>query len=928
MFEHLNAVNKEWNPTKIQIVSTGKIEISPSKKLINSSIKLINRSDSVFYGNLSTSYPEGLKSLTQNTQSIEIPAGDSIYIPIKFLLLKNFIEGNIEINHFVFDNNKKQVNQHKSLFKIEEERHLSLLTDKSYFITNENDSVSIKVFVKNGGNKAQDVKVVFNIQTINEKNNLIEQNATVEAFSQHLLTLSFVPSPELIRESQFNISITGFYKKDNEYFDNSIIEVRNLIANKNYSNSYNNLNDNTFAKTDFITLSYRNYWETSNLFQVKMAKNIDLPAGYLNLKGNLYSRYSLRSSQKTFSANNTSLSYIYNKNTFVVGNISETMEMSIYGRGAKVKLVDEDNNKSLTVGAIDINHNLFSSNSLFSNNYCYYAIGEMGYKKLTKINFTSAYKVNDYEKSKAGLLGASTIYQANNNWRFDVRTHLSPVLIKDLNDKQNKSMEYSSELIFNGIIGKSDIMSSIYKSSSLFPGNRRGMLSFFNTVSTKLSKKYSLHSSLYYYKLSPKSFLSSNYKSSNFNYEASFSMPIRKNAHGNISYIHQTERSNTYRFISENETQLSKMSSENIKTDFWYKIKTEHSLNISLEYGIVKSSDTNSDNKKLSNHSKTSLYYIFNNFSINAIYQNGSYYLSELLYSLEGDKKYYRLSASSSYNQKFINDNLNLRLGLNINKNLLSSFTPSVNFNINYKMRNNLSVFLDFNYQHYNYDFSQLKDMLNMEIGFTYNFKSYKPYSKKKSNIKAFAFYDLNSNGKFDNNEKRANNVKVKFGNSISLTKDNGKISYSKVPFGKYKIDFISDKEWYYEGDSINVNKFKTEINIPLQRSGTAIGYIKFEESDTRLIKDLYNSEGISFIVKDLNNNVIRKIISDMDGKLTIFLPTGEYTIELEKETLNKNYICNTPIQKFKVNPREISKIADFILIQRKKKVNIKYFSE
>jgi len=193
---------------------------------------------------------------------------------------------------------------------------------------------------------------------------------------QKRFTYSFIPSNNLLSAGQFSVRITAMKGKEKMIFGNKTVTVQHVFTNQRYVdiNRVRTLFPGQGSDDNSLTLSYRQYNASSNMMELKGGGYLNLPAGYLHLKGNIY-KYN---SQRTPWVTNTSLMYKLYENEFTVGNVSEQTELPLYGRGMKASFSDEKKSKTLTFGAIDQNYNLVGPEPWFADYYSFYAQGALG----------------------------------------------------------------------------------------------------------------------------------------------------------------------------------------------------------------------------------------------------------------------------------------------------------------------------------------------------------------------------------------------------------------------------------------------------------------------------------------------------------------------------------------------------------------------
>lgn len=117
-------------------------------------------------------------------------------------------------------------------------------------------------------------------------------------------------------------------------------------------------------------------------------------------------------------------------------------------------------------------------------------------------------------------------------------------------------------------------------------------------------------------------------------------------------------------------------------------------------------------------------------------------------------------------------------------------------------------------------------------------------------------------------------------------------------------------------------------MEIPLQQAGTLSGKIEYlyDKKKTLDIELKYGGLGLS--IMNSAKVVIQNVVTDNDGNFTVFLPTGDYYIEMNQNTLEVNTSCSNPNQSFTVVAGKITNLPHFKIEVKQKKINIKRFSQ
>lgn len=225
----------------------------------------------------------------------------------------------------------------------------------------------------------------------------------------------------------------------------------------------------------------------------------------------------------------------------------------------------------------------------------------------------------------------------------------------------------------------------------------------------------------------------------------------------------------------------------------------------------------------------------------------------------------------------------------------------------------------------YRYMFVNKIDTYNIQVGVTYTFNNFQQNSGKKSRVVAQVYYDHNANNRFDDGDEPAENYLISLNRKVFIADKEGRIRYSNVPFGDVVLKSVSDGSWTFDEKKIEVNKFKTKIDIPLKQSGTLQGSVKYLVSEFSM-STTQRLEGFRFTISNNDNSIKRTVVSDNKGNILTFLPNGIYTIQLSKSTLPEHTDCVNSQQIFQIEAGKLTKLDDFEIVVKERKINIKRF--
>lgn len=899
-------------------------ELNEDKKnLINAVVAFSNDTKENFTGYLQIVTPEGFKNISGSIIDVEILSGDRFFTPVKILQQGIALAGESDIEFRLLDQNKSVVLTKKLEHKVAENNNLRLASEAPIvYINNPNDSLVLRAVVSNLGNKRQEVTVVFNIPGLVGENNFFEQKGFVEIQKDTVFTFSFIPPPSLLQQTQFTINVSAMRGVGKELFGNFSVNVQNVSSTQRYNNIQSNTLNYYYQKNS-LSASYRKIGKNTDAYQLIGSGDIDLPAGYLSVKGNIYKS----NNQPEPIVTNTYVAYKLDNAEVKIGNISEPLELSLFGRGAQVMISDEDENKSLQIGFVDQNYNLFGKEAITQNGYGIYARGMIGESNSRKNTMgTYIFKDDPFERVKHNIFSTEVQRSLNKGWNINLRLHGA---LSDYYQANITKPSFATEAQYYGSLKEMKLTGNYYFSTDYFPGNRRGMLQIQQNIQQKLSNGSTVYTNISLANFSPRSYAyKMQLESKNIRIDAGMTLARYKNTGISIGYQNQYETSNSYtNFIQDSgsENNLSMNAHRLIENLSWISGNQKHSVFIGLENGLVKYPYSNKFELQL----KANATYTYQWLNLNATYQSGSYFLSEYVSAIQQAKTFERLMVSAAVNKNFLQNKLFVNSGFGYINDFLSGETPSGFLNLKYSPSQ--KYFLYVNSSWYRYKMTGISSAINandiftIEAGITVNFQTKQVSKGKKSRIQALVYYDKNTNNIYDEGDEVASDYFITMNNTSFKTDKNGEFVYSSVPFGTYKIKPTTQGGWFTTERKYQVDTYHTNFEIPLHQSGTVSGKIKYDYDPKKVLDFDPKTGGI--VINIFQNGVfVQKAATDDFGNFTTFLQTGTYEVILSENSLLPNTYCDKTTHNITVEAGKITTVPAFVIGVKERKMNIKRF--
>ena len=920
IFSFLFMLINQLNAQQIQNAVTMEIDKDASYQkgtLVSLVVVVKNATPEKINGKIYFTLPKGYRNLATQGLEIAMLPDETRYIPVKFIIEDEAAAGTSVITCKLIDLSGKLLAEQSTNQVIAVNNTLVITPlETSIYRSSNNEPLKIKVKVSNKGNIRQNITLVCKFPDPTNGNLFLEQNADIAVKKDSIFTFTYLPSKELARQSNYSIRISGFRNPSREIFGNTTVDVQNIASVQQYQGD---LFINFLEETqNQITSSYRRFGSGLDFYQVKGSGGVNIPSGYLFMRGNI----ALSNTLEIPLVTNTTLTYRQEQNEYTIGNINKLLEMTLVGRGAEYSHTFEKNQK-VEVGFVDQNYNLIEENSWLKNGYGFYAKG-MLHSNNSSRNASAGYlyRYDPFEKAKHNILGTEVNYDFNTDWKLNAKVN-GAMSIYEIQDFVKPS--FAGETNYSGKIKSFNINGNYYYSSDYYPGNRRGSMLLQQNITTNI-KKHNLYANVILSDFSPKFYsFETQQKSANNRIEIGNRFPKFRDFSFNLGYQYQEESSNSYNQLFGNldKNANQKMYANRIVEQLsWISNSSRQSAVLALETGIVKY-PMQTDNQF---QMKINANYSYRNFNINSTFQSGSYYLSEYAFSTIAGSgvNYEKLTMSLFYNNNFVNDKVNLSTGVSYIKDIVYGKSPSAFINAKY---NGKAFSTFFNSSWYNYSVGSLSNnTLTFEVGVTVNLQKIILNPDQKGTIKALLYYDTNNNNQYDAGEKFAANYMININKVALQTNKDGMATYKRVPYGTYYLKQFTQDGWYYDDATFEVDRHTHNLSIPLHQSGKMQGQVSFNYNTNTVVEFQHRASGISFsIMKD--NKLVKKVYTDDDGKYISFLPIGNYVISIDEKSLPANTFCETINYDITLKAGEIVVVPEFIIKVKEKKINTKKFS-
>ena len=895
--------------------------------LNNLELQVTNNGGQTFMGEIKLVLPDNLHTLGTEKIAVTIPTGKNRFITqrLQGQTLAELIGKQLQVE--LWNTSGKLLARREVKLDIPKNRSV-ILQDISaqQYLKYVGDSIRIKMRVINNGTTDEQLTMLFTSPDRIGNTKFQQRDLLSRSGEESLLVFSFAVEKYMLTQAQYSIGITGLYE-NNDVFGNLSILLSNIAADRNYQQMFNNSGSLATYSRNFIDLQMDNVLGRQQSFYLQSEGEYRLANGKLR-----YSAYLT----KTAGVANPSLSNTYatftkEKNTYSVGNIQESMEAAVYGRGVKYDHLDTSRAMALSVGVLQRTIDLLDYTASIDPGYTVFGKLVLAENKPERRRYEGQlfYDRNGLD-STSGILWTNSFDLLKQ--KYAGKMLLRGFIAAGLQPQDGKTVERDSAmpswafgLRMDRRFAKWSMSSDNFYSSSYYTGNRRGALQFVERLNRNFGK-LSTGASFTFYRYNP-SYLNTrflSYSSQSSRWDLSAYIPLSSFANLSLMPSYNLEKGN-YAFVN-GIRELGLRSWRVLSTINLRSRNLQHNFNITAESGLVSMADYTSDNFAL----RADLIYNFKSLGLSASYQRGAFQIADLVTALLLGRSYgNRFSLGSRLGGALFHNRL--QWTANARANLSESYGNSFggNASLNYRVRNSTLITGLFQYNFtvaktgYDYDFN------NLRIGIRQNIKGAnldRPV-QKTGNIRFFCFYDENFNGQFDKGEKAAVDHSFTVRGILFVSDKSGYASFKKLPFGSYLLFSPRQGQYMSLSRELEVNQSNTLINVPLQRGGVVKGSISIEYTpgfslETDLSLDVYR-----VLARD-ENGKITEIRTDREGHFEVGLPMGTYSFYLDSRSFPVNVYSDQEAQIGMVKMGADLIISPLALKVKSKKVNVKRFGQ
>ncbi len=843
---NVNATNEELVDMLLKVQNNSSLPLEASALVtVAANLELVSKAETVFV----------------------LQPGDSTFIPVKIFVNKKAQSGKIHLVNFsVRDKNNAILAQARSQVSVTVQRNVSLFAMVSnILLDNSIDSLIIPVRIANSGNTAQKITLISNLPaSVQDQAFHASLQIVLQPSADTLINFTKAINRRMINSEGFNITITGLYE-NSDVLGMAYVRVQSARSNRNYRDIQGNDNydDNT------ITLSSQSMFLPTQSFMLRGRGGFDLAGGKLGYNVDLTT---WKSGYAPPLLQNTWVDYQKNNIGIRAGSINRTLDINLSGRGASVFVDDTATANRYEAGYIDGNNNLLG------NSFSYlFPTGKAGwgvythFAKKWQVSSFVVYQDNPGMNSKDMILGNSVNLVTTKNIRYTFSANAGHTS-EFINTGSHKfGMALSAGV--TGTIGNISFNSANYFSSGYYPGIQRGALSFSERV-TWVRPTTSLWVNLDFYRYKPQTLSQAQYMLPAFGMlraEAGISGKINK-VSLSVAPGYTRETNNAYQF-GGTVNEMHSLSAWNITATLNYLIGSNQYVSVNNELGFYSSSFDPVQRF----HLRTNAIFRKGIFSLNATVQLGTFYMGEAANNFVSKiPSTYMINLIPTLQKSFFRNKLRTELSVAYMNSGYSGSSWYMAGRAEYDFTPKTSFYSSVNHNRYaGYGYSIL------EMGITQKLQMPKA-SAKTNSLELFVYKDINRNGVYDAADSTAPGYMLYINNDIFMTASNGSIVYKNLPADNYRLSMPVSKGWYSPDQFIKLDK-KTRIEIPLQKAGTVKGTVSYTANEFSY--EVSNDRsGIMVIVSDSANHTYQTK-TGADGRFILYIPVGEYTIHLDKNS-------------------------------------------
>ena len=902
-------------------IETDKEIVAKNDDLVPLTIQLQNNSTTSFSGKLVLKIVDGIQMIGQSADAIAMEANSKRFVPVRIAIGRSAPSGDSDMVFALLDDSGNTKAQFTTKLTIQSIRKVQLMVyEPNQLMQNVGDSLTVSTQLSNRGNSKETIMVTASFPDLRGGTKLEKRQVFLDAFQDTIITFSKIITKDLLRVERYAVNIAALYS-NGELINNVRIGVQNVSGSRTFTDPSMGDPFSSYSSNS-IELSGRNLFSQNEALQLNAKGEYELLDGMLdfNVNGYYYTQGSTRPQ-----VTNTYIDFKKNNRGIRIGNISESLEKYVNGRGVKTYFGNEKTGKYFEVGWADKSYNLLGDQyrSDGGTGYTAYARTALNTRREGEYEGSVLYDQTPYENAESVVM--------MNEYNFDLMKDVRIGFelgggITRLLEAEASSFEPSLAIggKLSGKFGQYNINSSNFYSTGYYPGVRRGVIQLNERIGRQLGKVgvwagYSL------YKYDPKqlekrsSYYS--YSRGNSRFEAGTNFSLARNTRMSITAKQQTDEG-VIAYSNQEEQSTSKMHSLRLTESInWRSRNSVHSVGLSAENGFTKIPFIDGRQFQL----RVNANWNYSIFTLNSYYQQGDFTIYEAYRNAIDGESNYRFNVSGGVRKEFFGKRLKTNLNVNYNQNSYSGSNWTYSGRADYALSPQFSCFV--NAYAYSYSSSSYSSFnTNVQAGVRYNLPSARQAAAgKKGDMKLFLFYDNNVNGIYDAGDTPAEDRIVTIGGVSFISNKKGEVEYKKMPYDNYSLK-IPSQDWFAVAPAfVKIGERRTTLEVALQRTGKVTGKLYYKY-DARLSEEFAEKYGGLRMWATATNGKKIEALTNANGEFTLFLPVGEYEISVDANSLTRNVYTDFEPQTVTVVADQATEIPAIELKIKQRKIEVKKF--
>ena len=905
------------------LIKTDSIFFANNESIASLTLNLENNSEDPFQGKIQLETVDGITLLGRESIPIDLDPNSKIFYPLRIAVGSNVPAGETAIPIKLLDDNDVMKAAFMSHLIIQSKKQVQLIgTRPTELMQYIGDSITVSALLSNQGNSIETITVTASFPNLTGGNKIESKQVYLGAFQDSVISFKKAITKELLQVEHYTVNLAALYE-NGELINNVMVSVQNVSGNRTYSDPSRGFSFDSYGNNR-ISFSGRDLFSDNQAFQLNARGVFQLQKGSIDFNADGYF-YTYNNSRPLLS--NTYLNYKVDHKGIMLGNISESLETFINGRGVKVYVGDKEGSKLIEVGIVDKSYNLLGNQYQLAGGNGYTAYGKTYFSNQKNQQYSGSFLYDRTPYSNSESLIQMNEYQYRIKENIQLSFELGGGLTRTLNSEFSSfkpSIALGNKFI--GTFGKYNFSSNNFYSSGHYPGTRRGLLQLNERVSRRFNK-LNTWAAYTYYNYKPEylvnNFFNFSSNTSNSRIEAGTYFPLSNNISLSISAKQQTDQGNIG-YIQGADNPIFRMHSyiftESIN---WRSKHDQHMVYLSVENGYSESPFTGKKGKQI--RANGTWNYRF--FSLSSYFQKGDFSIIEAYSNAQHeDNDNYRLNIATSIRKEFFSKKMNTLLDINYNRDSYAGSGWMFSGSASYAFSRRFSGFVNTYYNTFNSIYSN-SSYTNFQAGVTYNLPSGgNVKSGKKGNLTLFLFFDHNTNGVYDQGDEVAENRVAIIEEVSFISLHNGIVEYKKVPYGEYALQ-IPSQDWFAVAPSkINVGNREVRFEIPLQRTGKITGSMIYDYNERTSLEVAEKYGGLRVWVIGENGEKI-EALTNSQGKFTLFVPVGSYVFMIDENSLPKNAYTGFEAQSIEVGGGQTTILPEIELKVKQRVIEVKRFS-